>query len=499
MLASSPLNSSPTINGSPAGQFSLNNPITSAKFLSKHDREALLQYTKHFTRKAVQIIVQSRLGDKKPTKSRVYAHNTDWFNLSIKDLAQITNMTKLSLGNVESLFNSSPFCIEISLRTPENQTMILETWCILFNDQLVDASQKVCFSVYKKMSLVLRSLMCLTRSLPTYQLSRRQNSDTYVLLYRMYCGEPIVHHLGENYATAKVGTVGTPIGSIIVNVAYRTRLTMTPQNSQNSAEYCGIQIKDDHFTPNQLRSESPALTKKQSAAISISPSSPPYSDKSPRSFSDQNSLCKRSTSNLNTICETNLSKNTPKTQPIPMRSDSEGNNMQLKKYRDPDESSADEYNSSSIGSTPDTIYYFKLKSAAFVPSTSFNNNYFSSSFSNLSENDLPPFITLLSNDFGNMSTSDAKNAENFLAQSPPPPNNLVEYQQQKILPNRHLKMLNNEEHLASPCSLPNFKMLEYHNNNFNEAKSVLNQATDDFVFIESVSLFCFKVQIWTIF
>lgn len=118
-------------------------------------------------------------------------------------------MTKSSLGNIESLFNvSSPFCIEISLRTPENQTMILETWCILFNDQLVDPTQKVCYSVYKKMSLVLRSLMCNTRCTPTYQLSRRQSSDTYVLLYRMYTGEPIVHHLGENYATAKVGTVG---------------------------------------------------------------------------------------------------------------------------------------------------------------------------------------------------------------------------------------------------------------------------------------------------
>ena len=159
-------------------------------------------------------------------------------------------MTKLSLGNVESLFNvGSPFCIEISLRTPENHTMILETWCILFNDQLVDQSQKVNFSVYKKMSLVLRSLMCITRCTPTYQLSRKQSSDTYVLLYRMYCGEPVVHQLGENYATAKVGTVGTPIGSLIVNVAYRTRLTMTTQSSSHSNDSygSGIQIIPGHF------------------------------------------------------------------------------------------------------------------------------------------------------------------------------------------------------------------------------------------------------------
>ena len=95
MLASSPVNSSPTLNqqqqsqnaattpsnpNTPVivGAVNIINPITSTKFLSKQDREALLQYTKHFTRKAVQIIVQSRLGDKKPTKSRVYSYNSDW-------------------------------------------------------------------------------------------------------------------------------------------------------------------------------------------------------------------------------------------------------------------------------------------------------------------------------------------------------------------------------------------------------------------------------------
>jgi autophagy-related protein 13 len=197
----------------------------------------------------------------------------------------------MSLGNVESLFNSnSPFCIEISLRTPENQTMILETWCILFNEQLVDSSQKVCYNVYKKMSIVLRSLMCITRSTPTYQLSRRQSSDTYVLLYRMYCGEPIVHHLGENYATTKVGTVGTPIGSILVNLAYRTRLTMTPQNSSHVNEASGgIQIKDDHFIVNvaqrnldgggSFRNSPTDLIYNESSS---SPKSPSFADKSPR-------------------------------------------------------------------------------------------------------------------------------------------------------------------------------------------------------------------------
>ena len=85
---SSPINSSPTYLM--AGQSSLaTNPIITNKFLSKQEREALIQYTKHFIRKAVQIIVQSRLGDKKPTKSRVYAYNSDWVKKSVKLLTTV--------------------------------------------------------------------------------------------------------------------------------------------------------------------------------------------------------------------------------------------------------------------------------------------------------------------------------------------------------------------------------------------------------------------------
>jgi hypothetical protein len=473
-------------------------------------------------------------------------------------------MTKTSLGNVESLFNAnSPFCIEISLRTPENQTMVLETWCVSFNDQLVDPTQKVCFNVYKKMSLVLRSLMCITRSTPTYQLSRRQSSDTYVLLYRMYCGEPIVHHLGENYATSKVGTVGTPIGSIVVNLAYRTRLTMTPQTSSHLNEYTGgIQIKDDHFTEGRPRSQtdSPYTFSSNSRysscdVINNSPNSPPIitdNRQSPRTgglnmydqFSSMSSVSKRSSSNLNTIAEqpfhldqaraaitTNINRTTSKTQPIPMKlaAQQQGNKMNNNLQLQPrnsndynqimnDESSADENNSSSVASTPDTIYYFKLKSAAFVPSASFTNNY-STSFGNISNennaSDLPPFITLLSADLSNLSTNDRHQHQqqqlaidyNQMAQSPPPPQTLIEYPPKTTFSkqaksrnnssnNTMILNLTNNEHMASPCSLPNFKMLDTYNQQFlnhtsnsNNTNNSASNQTDDFVFVDSVKFF----------
>lgn len=468
-------------------------------------------------------------------------------------------MTKSSLGNIESLFNvNSPFCIEISLRTPENQTMILETWCILFNDQLVDSSQKVCYSVYKKMSLVLRSLMCITRCTPTYQLSRRQSSDTYVLLYRMYCGEPIVHHLGENYATAKVGTVGTPIGSILINLAYRTRLTMTPQNSSNLNETgnFGIQIKDDHFIE-RAQSDSPSsnmyLQQRQFSSNDLNSNdlmnnnSPTTNTKTramstnsithDQSFSSSSSLSKRSSSNLNPINEitTNITITNPKmikspslnrtpskTVPIPMKSTSVPMQQNLNQPNKPshdqlnDESSTDEYNSSSIASTPDTMYYFKLKSAAFVPSASFTNNYYSSSLGNLNnDNELPPFVTLLSNDFTSSNqldtTNSTTNKSNIqalpeLAQSPPPPQ--IEY---NFRQRTGTDTTCHDNNMVSPCSLPNFKILDsqlQQHLNRNErqfsgvggaATSLMGAIPDDFVFIESVRKFYLKIKILIVY
>lgn len=167
-----------------------------------------------------------------------------------------------------------------------------------------------------------------------------------------------------------------------------------------------------------------------------------------------------------------------------------------------------------IASTPDTMYYFKLKSAAFVPSASFSNNYYSSSLGNLnSENDLPPFVTLLSNDFSSTQFTDQISKHNQmqqiqpyhqqtsidLAQSPPPPQLSLEYNFRQ----RSDTASGSEEIMSSPCSLPNFKILDNQLQqhiaaNRNDLKqyggqaattSLLGALPDDFVFIESVRYF----------
>ena len=60
---------------------------------------------------------------------------------------------------------------------------------------------------------------------------------------------------------------------------------------------------------------------------------------------------------------------------------------------------------SSVASTPsdiNTMYYFKLKSAAFAPSSLINKDM--NTTSEISE--IPPFMSLLCNDFSNLSPND---------------------------------------------------------------------------------------------
>jgi hypothetical protein len=68
----------------------------------------------------------------------------------------------------------------------------------------------------------------------------------------MYSGEPIVSHLGEHYSKKTIGSIVTPVGRFVLNVAYRTRLTMSsPQSTDTTTSSAltqfGIDIKDDHF------------------------------------------------------------------------------------------------------------------------------------------------------------------------------------------------------------------------------------------------------------
>lgn len=124
--------------------------------------------------------------------------------------------------------------------------MVLETWYIGLNKETCDVNARISYTVYNRMGIALKTLFSISRVTPAYKLSRQQgaNADEYVICYRFYQGDPQFFMLGDNYQTIKVGSVPTPVGTIYINLAYRTKLLITPQKSCKAIP---IEVKDDHF------------------------------------------------------------------------------------------------------------------------------------------------------------------------------------------------------------------------------------------------------------
>ncbi|XP_034029948.1 autophagy-related protein 13 isoform X2 [Thalassophryne amazonica] len=211
--------------------------------LSPQDKKDLDKFIKFFALKTVQVIVQARLGEKICTRSSSSPTGSDWFNLAIKDIPEVTHEAKKALaGQLPGIGRS--MCVEISLKTSEGDSMELETWCLEMNDKC-DKDIKVSYTVYNRLSVLLKSLLAITRVTPAYKLSRKQGHD-YVILYRIYFGEVQLSALGEGFQTVRVGVVGTPVGTVTLSCAYRTNLAfMSNRQFERSAPIMGIIV--DHF------------------------------------------------------------------------------------------------------------------------------------------------------------------------------------------------------------------------------------------------------------
>ncbi|XP_037378258.1 autophagy-related protein 13 isoform X2 [Talpa occidentalis] len=221
--------------------------------LNSQDRKDLDKFIKFFALKTVQVIVQARLGEKICTHSSSSPTGSDWFNLAIKDIPEVTHEAKKALaGQLPAVGRS--MCVEISLKTSEGDSMELEIWCLEMNEKC-DKEIKVSYTVYNRLSLLLKSLLAITRVTPAYRLSRKQGHE-YVILYRIYFGEVQLNGLGEGFQTVRVGTVGTPVGTITLSCAYRINLAfMSTRQFERTPPIMGIII--DHFVDRPYPSSSP--------------------------------------------------------------------------------------------------------------------------------------------------------------------------------------------------------------------------------------------------
>lgn len=126
--------------------------------------------------------------------------------------------------------------------------MELEIWCLEMNEKR-DKEIKVSYTVYNRLSLLLKSLLAITRVTPAYRLSRKQGHE-YVILYRIYFGEVQLSGLGEGFQTVRVGTVGTPVGTITLSCAYRINLAFmsTRAGEDNGAVYPSVEDSQEVCT-----------------------------------------------------------------------------------------------------------------------------------------------------------------------------------------------------------------------------------------------------------
>lgn len=230
----------------------LNKKIISEKMSQNNGNleKDIEKFVKFLIYKFCQIVVQSRLGEKLQTSCRPAATtNSCWFNIQIQEhpIVQAETKNALNLQPNESIFSRLPISIEISLRTVDDDKMVLEVWTLDQSCLLEKENQqiKTAQTIYNRMTVLLKSLITLTRSTPAYKLSRRQSPDSYGIYYRIYVATPPqTHSLGDNFKTVRIGQIGTLSGTLNITVAYRTKMTISPTKAEipNS-----IMVKSDHF------------------------------------------------------------------------------------------------------------------------------------------------------------------------------------------------------------------------------------------------------------
>ncbi|KAL1433069.1 hypothetical protein MTO96_002041 [Rhipicephalus appendiculatus] len=215
--------------------------------LSSHDRKELEKFTLFLSCKSVQVIVQSRLGQKQKTQCKAEASNSDWFNLDIPDEDDVQlQLNEAMAGQIPEPGGPS-LCTEISLKTVDGDTLVLEVWQLSVSN-VCDSSVRATYTVYNRMSIVLKSLITITRVMPAYRLSHNQSRDSYIICFNVYMGEPQLDVLGEDYKRIQVGQVGMPTGTLTLGVDYRTKMTISPQQAINQA-HPAMMLKSDYFKP----------------------------------------------------------------------------------------------------------------------------------------------------------------------------------------------------------------------------------------------------------
>lgn len=242
----------------------------------------LEKYTRHFLQKTVQIVVGSRLGGER-IQTNCCPKGNDWFNIAITDISDVNEQTRKCMDALGSDSQTSTdendgakggftlakdwrLCCEISLKTNEGESMVLEYWVVSNEPLSVPDSQSGSMSmpsqsltiseIYKKMSLMLKSLITLTRATPAYKIScAGQSADSYVICYRVYQSDINLPTLlrdrpqeAKHYSPEmKLGAICSTHNVLSVSLVYRTDMTPSSSSHLDLENPQLLPLTNDHF------------------------------------------------------------------------------------------------------------------------------------------------------------------------------------------------------------------------------------------------------------
>lgn len=254
--------------------------------------ELIGKNVKSFIIKSIQCIVEARLGGL-PVCTTGKPNGNEWFNIALNEFQDVNLMTKKCLEmlihgvdtpiNYYLIKHDWNICCEISIKTNDNEQMNLEYWFIrsrtlgkdlVLNKNLDRESSTRLFKSYNEMSILIKSIISLTRATPAYRISRDgQSADSYIVCYRVYKCEPTFEqeikkaNLSEHeiryrcYSDEfKLGSVTTDHNIIDVSLVYRTNLRSYEKNrSLNLVSTANFRHLNESLTSSHFEKSSSEL------------------------------------------------------------------------------------------------------------------------------------------------------------------------------------------------------------------------------------------------
>lgn len=197
------------------------------------EQKEVEKYIKFFTLKSLHCVISSRTGCSSSTRCNPTAKGLDWFNIALPN------------GDANSKFDSAireqfgkkvpgiykPVSVDIILKTNDGALTLLESWQANTDVKNKEENIKNHFSIYNRLGVLLKSVISISRVLPSYQITQRYDSD-FLLFFKVHSELYPLNHYELN-SVIHIGSVITPIGEISLKTLYRNKIWLSPGSLQS--------------------------------------------------------------------------------------------------------------------------------------------------------------------------------------------------------------------------------------------------------------------------